>query len=203
MTLRHLLPLACFAILGLSAPSAHAAGILCGIIRDAMTLAPITRAGIFLRTPAGAYTGENTATDSGGNFCLGGLTAGTYDIEVRVDDYRRTYRRNVVVVDDVSAVDIPVAPLPVRMSPPTPNPARFGSQLAFTLAEPAAVRLKVFDPQGRVIVAWRQETLEAGRHAVTWDLRDAAGRAVPAGLYFIQLEALGVTLTRTISRIRG
>ena len=182
---------------------ADAAGTLCGVIRDASTSVPISRAGIFLRTPAGAYTGLNTATDGTGHFCLTGITPGTYDVEVRVDDNRLAYRRNVVVADAVSGVDIPVLPPPVRLAPPAPNPAVRGTRLAFSLAEAADVRLKVYDTQGRLVIAWREEMLPAGSHAIAWDLRNSTGRDIPAGLYFVQLEALGVRVTRTISRIRG
>ena len=41
--------------------------------------------------------------------------------------------------------------------------------------------------------------LPAGEHAATWDLRDAGGRIVGAGLYFARLEAGGRTLTRRIA----
>ena len=78
---------------------AYAAGILCGTVRDAVTANPIVGAGIFLRQTTGQYTGFNGATDATGHYCISGIPAGTYDLEVRLDDYQVAYRRGVVVND--------------------------------------------------------------------------------------------------------
>lgn len=191
-----------FGLLALAAP-ARAAGILCGTIRDAQTSAPVARAGIFLRTPAGAYTGLNTATDLAGHYCLGGITPGTYTIEIRVDDYFVAYRNGVVVVDATSGVDLVIAPPPARLAPPAPNPAVRATRVAFTLATPGEARVSIFDARGRLVMGWAPRVLPAGEHAFDWDLRDAGGAAVPAGLYFVQLEVLGARMTRRITCLRG
>lgn len=192
----------CFGLLALT-PPASGAGVLCGTIRDAQTNAPVPRAGIFLRTPAGAYTGLNAATDLAGHYCLGGIPAGMYTIEVRVDDYFVTYRNGVVVVDATSGVDITIAPPPARLAPPAPNPSVRDTRLAFTLTAAAEARLAVFDMRGRLVMAWQPRSLPAGEHAFTWDLRDLAGVPVPAGLYFVQLDVPGARLARRITCLRG
>jgi hypothetical protein len=38
--------------------------------------------------------------------------------------------------------------------------------------------------------------LPAGEHTLEWNLKDDAGRRAPAGLYFVELEAEGVRITR-------
>lgn len=182
---------------------AHAAGIICGTIRDAVTNAPVARAGIFLRTPSGAYTGLNTATDGAGHYCLGGILPGTYTVEVRVDDHVAAYRTGVVVVDATSGVDMMIAPPPAWLAPPAPNPAVRGTRVAFTLAVAGEVRVSVFDARGRLVMGWEPRALPAGEHAFDWDLRESGGAVVPAGLYFVQLEALGARLTRRITCLRG
>ena len=62
--------------------------------------------------------------------------------------------------------------------------------------------LVIYDVGGRSVRALLRGHHEAGRSALSWDLRDDAGHAVPAGLYFLRLEALGRALTRRMAVIR-
>jgi flagellar hook assembly protein FlgD len=50
------------------------------------------------------------------------------------------------------------------------------------------VQLKIFDPAGRLVATLVDRHEEAGRHAVVWDGRDRAGRAVAAGVYLYRME---------------
>jgi hypothetical protein len=70
-----------------------------------------------------------------------------------------------------------------------PNPVRAGRgvALAFDLAGAAAeVSLEVFDVRGRALAHAGPVRESAGRRVLTWDGRDAAGCAVPAGVYFVR-----------------
>jgi hypothetical protein len=69
-----------------------------------------------------------------------------------------------------------------------PNPAAAAQRIAFTLARPLPDgRLEILDPAGRV----RWQSALAGRPAgpqeVRWDGRDAGGRRLLAGLYFVRI----------------
>jgi hypothetical protein len=82
------------------------------------------------------------------------------------------------------------------MLPPTalrvrPNPTSGRSTIAFTLEAAADVRLGIFDAAGRHLLDVLRGPLQAGPHAVFWDGRDAADRAVGAGTYFARLEVAG------------
>jgi hypothetical protein len=77
-----------------------------------------------------------------------------------------------------------------------PNPFRPGTEIRYQLASAAAVRLAVFDAQGRQVRTLVDGTVAAGHHRVAWDGRDAHGRAVPSGLYFYRLVAGAFTATR-------
>lgn len=165
------------------APSVQA-GTICGVVRDASTLAPIPRAGVFVRMPGGAYTGYHAATDSTGSYCVENVPAGTYDLEIRVDNYQTTYVRDVVVGEDVIGVDLDALPVPLLRA--WPNPAR--GRVTIELAAPDYnATLEVFDIRGRFVRGWRLAGSEA--RGFTWDLRDAYRAALPAGVYFLRLRS--------------
>lgn len=179
---------------------ALAAGILCGTVRDADTHQPIVRAGVFLRTTDGVYTGLHAASDALGKFCIGDIPPGTYDVEVRVDEYLFAYVRNVVVTDANTDVgDALVTRL--ALLPPAPNPVRDRLHLRFAMAAAGPATLEVLDTAGRVIKGWRATSLGAGTHGVTWDLRDQAERTIPPGRYFVRLTFGGARAMGSFVRI--
>jgi hypothetical protein len=91
----------------------------------------------------------------------------------------------------------------LALDPAAPNPFRAGTTLRFALAAPARVDLDVIDVRGRVVArVLDQEPRFAGRHAVAWDGRDAAGRPVASGVYFLRLQAGEEQRTRKILRLR-
>jgi uncharacterized repeat protein (TIGR01451 family) len=70
-----------------------------------------------------------------------------------------------------------------------PNPLNPSGVLAFRTAAPGAVRVRLFDLQGRLIRTLLETTvLPAGRHEVVIDALGARGEALPSGLYFYRLE---------------
>jgi len=83
-----------------------------------------------------------------------------------------------------------------------PNPFRASARIAFELAREGDVELAVYDALGRrvrVLVSGRRA---AGRHVLTWDGRDAAGRAVASGVYFVRMRAVGYARTRKVVLLR-
>lgn len=90
-----------------------------------------------------------------------------------------------------AGLDAPASgPAALALAPASPNPAARTTRLAFTLAEARShVRLSVHALDGRLVRVLADGPSAAGRHDATWDLRDAAGSPVPAGLYFAKLGA--------------
>lgn len=174
--------------LGALLANSAAAGTLCGKVHDTATGAPVDRAGIFVRTTAGAYTGMYGATNAAGNFCIAAVPAGTYDLEVRVDDYRVGWMRNVVVTGTSTDVDLRADPVPVRFAPPAPNPARRSVTFRWTQAAEAATELVVTDFQGRLVRRWAGR-VGAGSHETSWDLADVSGQSVRPGIYVVRLQS--------------
>lgn len=82
-----------------------------------------------------------------------------------------------------------------------PNPFSRATRLTFTLAQAGPVSLRVFDVHGREVRTLVRDTRGAGSHQATWDGRDVRGGAVPAGIYFMRLEAGGGALARRIVKL--
>jgi hypothetical protein len=61
--------------------------------------------------------------------------------------------------------------------------------------------LAVYDVAGRQLARVADATFAAGRHELTWDGRDDAGRRVAAGVYLLRLEAGSVASTRRVVRL--
>jgi len=174
----------------LLAPAALA-GTICGHVGDRQTTSPVANAGIFVRTTGGAYTGLYGATNGTGDFCIASIPPGTYDLEVRVDDYQVAYVRGVVVTGEVIGVDVDARMPRLFLASPVPNPARRGGtlRLRWSSTQQAMTNLAIFDARGRLVRAWTRTLLPAGEHAFEWNLRDGEGRAVSAGSYYVRLDA--------------
>ena len=192
--------LAIILCVALCAP-AYSAGILCGTVRDAVTGNPIVGAGIFLRQTTGQYTGFNGATDATGHYCISGIPVGTYDIEVRLDDYQVAYRRNVVVNDATTSVDVDARFMTSTLSPPWPNPSRASVSFGLRIRDAGSIDLTIIDVNGRLMKGWTGLAGAGEERTVTWDFRDIAGRRVPAGRYFVRLSAGDRSISRAFARI--
>lgn len=205
-TFSRFLLLLVLALPALGAPLvAAAAGTLCGTVRDGSSGAVIEGAGIFVFTTAGAFTGFEGVSDSAGEFCIPGIPAGTYDLQVRRDDYGTTHVRNVMVTDDVTGVEIGVAPPSAALLPPSPNPARERVTFRLRLDRAGPIRLEVFDPAGRRLKGWTAMLSGPGERSVEWDFRSTDGRVAPVGRYLVRLRystAGGpASITRSFSRV--
>lgn len=187
------------ALLCLTAAPA-AAGTLCGQVSDQVSGDPIPQAGVFIHQD-GAWTGDHAATDAGGHFCLD-LPAGTYSLEIRVDDHADGWLDGVVVTDDATDVQVPVARPAVSLAAPWPNPAHGAAKLRLTVNRTTDVVLDVLDARGRLVRRWAATGAEPGALVHDWDGRDHAGRDVTGGLYLIRARADGGTVTRKVVLVR-
>jgi hypothetical protein len=97
----------------------------------------------------------------------------------------------------VGEQEAPAAQLPL-LEPVRPNPLRAQGEIAYTLREAGEVRLTVVDVAGRVRAVVAGGAQGAGRHTTRWDGRDANGRALPAGVYLLRLEAANHVTTRKL-----
>ncbi|MGH2570555.1 MAG: FlgD immunoglobulin-like domain containing protein, partial [bacterium] len=84
------------------------------------------------------------------------------------------------------------------LEPGRPNPFRFETTIAFSLAAQARVRVTVHDLAGRRVRMLVDGVLDADRHEVRWDGRDDGGRALASGVYFVRYEGGPSALSRKV-----
>ncbi|MBU8922077.1 MAG: T9SS type A sorting domain-containing protein [Bacteroidales bacterium] len=104
------------------------------------------------------------------------------------------------VEDDEDQPDIPV--LATSLEQNYPNPFNGHTTLAYTVAEKCAVEMRIFDTAGRQIRTLENRDRAPGRHIVTWNGKDDAGRPVTSGVYFCRIKAGKFRQTRKIIYLR-
>lgn len=113
--------------------------------------------------------------------------------------YQGTTTDRLFAVGDAGPTAAGAVPAAARLHAPAPNPFNPAAEIAFSLDAPAHVRLRVHDLRGRVVALLWDGRADAGRHAVTWRGRDAAGRRVAGGPYVVRLEQGGTVQTRALT----
>jgi hypothetical protein len=68
-----------------------------------------------------------------------------------------------------------------------PNPVASSANIAFSLAGPADVELKIYDASGGLVRTLMDQRVESGNYNLIWDGRNENGRPVPSGTYFSRL----------------
>ncbi len=76
-----------------------------------------------------------------------------------------------------------------------PNPFNPSTTISFNLPSVMNCKLEIYNLKGQRVTSLLNETRGAGKHTITWDGLDEAGRPVSSGLYFYRL----TTPQRTIS----
>lgn len=102
----------------------------------------------------------------------------------------------------ISGIALPGASSPYHLAAAVPNPFNPLTRLDFTIAQAGPVRLRIYDPAGRLVSTLVEESLAAGPHQAVWDGRDSSGRPAPAGIYLYQLEAGDFTSTRRMTLVK-
>ena len=83
-----------------------------------------------------------------------------------------------------------------------PNPFNHATHIGFTLKQPSAVSLQVFNTHGQLVATLVEGTRPAGTYQAAWDGRDAQGQAVGSGAYIVRLDAAGQQASRKMILIQ-
>ncbi len=83
-----------------------------------------------------------------------------------------------------------------------PNPFNPETAIMFGLPESGAVKVAVFDLQGREVRVLLDGERPAGHHSVTWDGTDTAGRSAATGIYTCRVVFGGQTVVKKMTLLR-
>jgi len=78
-----------------------------------------------------------------------------------------------------------------RLHRPHPNPFNPTTTIAYTLATPGRVTMRVHDIAGRVVRTLVDDERVAGEHAVQWDGLTDRNTPAASGVYFVKMESGG------------
>ena len=84
----------------------------------------------------------------------------------------------------------------------SPNPARSNMEFRFAVPAAGAVRLAIYDVQGRRVATVLDQTLPAGWQSASWNGRDLRSLPVASGAYFARLESGGEVRLRKVFMTR-
>jgi hypothetical protein len=82
-----------------------------------------------------------------------------------------------------------------------PNPFRRSTDIAYTVGQPARVRLAVYDVAGRYVATLTDVHRDPGSYRVRWEGRSASGERVASGVYFYRLDIGSWSSTRKLLKL--
>jgi hypothetical protein len=160
---------------------------------------------------------------------LAGLTASEADVTLHVGDFRfREHFVWTVVAHGVRPAPVPAwrpavhatydgvhgDPIPPEEVDPTPRtppslalraspvPARGSVRLDVAWPADAPGRVEIFDLAGRRVITLHDGMAVAGEAALAWDVRDASGRPVAAGVYLVRVRQGAEAVTERVVVLR-
>jgi hypothetical protein len=98
-------------------------------------------------------------------------------------------------------LSLPEVPDMVRMTI-APNPFNPSTTVSWSMPTTGQVNLSVYDASGRLIKTLLDEAVPAGPQTIEWNGRDATGRAVSSGSYFVRLQGERTGEVRKIMLVR-
>lgn len=111
-------------------------------------------------------------------------------------------------VDDIEVHDASLLPTPIVGEPdpappavvsaPWPNPSANAVSISLRLADAAHARVAVYDVAGRLVAKLFDGVSTAGTLTVRWNGKNARGRDVASGVYWIHADAAGTTVARRV-----
>ena len=84
---------------------------------------------------------------------------------------------------------VDIMPTQTKLAIIHPNPFTHHTVISYQLSRRGHVSLKVYDVAGRLVSPLTMGVMDPGYYSVSWDGHDQKGRRVPAGIYFIRMDA--------------
>lgn len=89
-------------------------------------------------------------------------------------------------------------PRSTSLLPPRPNPATGSAEIGYHLSGPSRISLAVYDVLGRRVRSLVEGSRLGGAYSEVWDGRDECGLRVRSGVYFVRLQAGGVSAVQKL-----
>jgi hypothetical protein len=83
-----------------------------------------------------------------------------------------------------------------------PNPFNPTTSMIYKIAQPAEVKLSIYNLRGQMVRTLVDERKGAGIYTVQWDGRDQFGKSVASGVYLYKLEAAGFVQARKMLLVK-
>ena len=142
-------------------------------------------------TDEGAIYEGTVVADASGNFTWTGTPTGPFITATATDAGGNTSEFSTPVsssVEDQAQVEIPGA---FKLFQNYPNPFNPNTQIDFALAEFCRVSISIYNTLGQRIKILVDKYLPAGHYNIHWDGKDAYGKQVAGGVYFICMRVDG------------
>jgi len=139
-------------------------------------------------------------TDTSGQYQLGGLGDGTFDLAISQSGFRDTVISGVVlgvgdtIVENISYLTgLVQSPLPIsfRLYQNYPNPFNAKTNIEYDIDRSCHVSIIIFDIRGNRTATLIDSIQPPGRHVVSWDTNDAT-----SGIYFYKIVAGSFSATK-------
>jgi hypothetical protein len=156
--------------------------------------------------PAGPYTAIRSGVSNTGLETWNVVGAGSNNAFIKVVAHDANNNTAFDVSDAAFTIQTPTGvdgkvPSVFGLGLLSENPFSYASVFDVSVARTAHVRLTVYDVAGRRVADLVDESMTAGRHAVRWNGDTHAGRAA-SGVYFVRMEAAGLTFTKRVVLMR-
>ncbi len=145
-------------------------------------------------------------TDADGSFLIAEVPADAYGLGVSAAGYEdavlstnslkvgngmNIYSVDLTLPSTTTHVDASeMKPLEFSLMQNYPNPFNPVTEIQFSLAATAQVKLKVYNLLGEVVATLCDRMMPAGLHTTVWDGTDANGNYLSSGVYFYRIEAV-------------
>jgi flagellar hook assembly protein FlgD len=83
-----------------------------------------------------------------------------------------------------------------------PNPFNPNTNIRYSLAEAANVKINIFNARGQLVRSLGKEHVDPGYYSLAFDGRDYNGRELSSGLYFYRFEAGKVRSTHRMMLLK-
>jgi hypothetical protein len=151
------------------------------------------------------YLLRNTSSMTLSGLALDDFDGDSRDELMMLYNDNSSFRDSLILLEPTTTVAVEPgrdASSGVALGATVPNPANGTTRIDYSIPTRGPVELRVIDVTGREVRTLVQGEVPAGRHDALWDGRDGAGRPVPAGAYFYELNAAGRKVGKQIIRLQ-